>query len=75
MKRQADLWIGGTRVPPSTGKYFIDRNPEDDSTYAQVAEAGVADVERAVQAAQASFEAYRQTLAADREAWLSRAAA
>jgi acyl-CoA reductase-like NAD-dependent aldehyde dehydrogenase len=75
MKRQADLWIGGTRVPPTTGKYFIDRNPEDDSTYAQVAEAGVADVDRAVQAAQASFEAYRQTLAADREAWLSRAAA
>lgn len=73
--RRADLWIGGQRVPPSTGKYFIDRNPEDDSTYAQVAEAGVADVDRAVQAAQASFLDYRQTLAADREAWLCRAAA
>ena len=74
-ERRADLWIGGQRVPPSTGKYFIDHNPEDDSPYAHVAEAGASDVDRAVQAAQACFLDYRQTLAADREGWLSRAAA
>lgn len=74
-EQRADLWIGGKRVPSSTGKYFIDHNPEDDSTYAHVAEATVADVDRAVQSAQASFLENRQALAADREAWLSRAAA
>lgn len=74
-ERRVDLWIGGKRVPASTGRYFIDRNPEDDSTYAHVAEAGAADVDRAVQAAQAAFLEYRYTRAADREGWLSRAAA
>ncbi|QDX80252.1 aldehyde dehydrogenase [Denitratisoma sp. DHT3] len=70
-----DLWIGGQHVAPATGRYFIDRNPEDDAPYAQVAEAGADDVDRAVQAAHAAFDGYRRTLAADREAWLSRAAA
>lgn len=74
-ERAIDLWIGGARVAPSSGEYFIDRNPEDDSVYARVADANVADVDRAVQSAHAAFAAYSKTLAAEREAWLCRAAA
>jgi acyl-CoA reductase-like NAD-dependent aldehyde dehydrogenase len=74
-QHRADLWIGGQRLPPSSGRYFTDRNPEDDSTYAQIAEANAADVDRAVQAADQAFATTRATLAAEREAWLSRAAA
>ena len=69
-----DLWIGGARVPPSTGQYFIDRNPENDQPFARIAEASAADIDRAVQAAQAAFDENRNRLAADREAWLSKAA-
>lgn len=73
--RTIDLWIGGERVAPSSGRYFVDRNPEDDSPYARVAEGSAADVDRAVQSAHAAFAAYGRTLAAEREAWLCRAAA
>lgn len=74
-ERAVDLWIGGARVAPSSGEYFIDRNPEDDSAYARVAAANVADVDRAVRSAHAAFATYGKTLAAEREAWLCRAAA
>lgn len=70
-----DLWIGGCRVAPSSGRYFIDRNPEDDSPYAQVAEASAVDVDLAVRTAHETFGSFRKTLAADREAWLSKSAA
>lgn len=75
LDRKVDLWIGGARVAPSSGEYFIDRNPEDDSAYARVAAANAADVDRAVQSAHAAFAGYGKTLAAEREAWLCRAAA
>lgn len=26
-----DLWIGGERTPPSSGRYFTDNNPENDT--------------------------------------------
>lgn len=74
-ERAVDLWIGGARVAPSSGEYFVDRNPEDDSAYARVAAANVADVDRAVRSAHAAFATYGKTLAAEREAWLCRAAA
>lgn len=73
--RTIDLWIGSEHVAPSSGRYFVDRNPEDDSLYAQVAEGNAADIERAVQSAHATFASYGRTLAAEREAWLCRAAA
>ncbi len=69
-----DLWIGGRSVPARSGRYFDDRNPEDDSVLAQIAEGGVEDVDAAVRAADAAFTGYGRTLAAEREAWLSRAA-
>ncbi len=74
-KKPVDLWIGGARVAPSSGRYFIDRNPDNGQAYAEVAEGSAADIDRAVQAAQAAFATTRKTLAAEREAWLSRAAA
>lgn len=64
--RTIDLWIGGEHVAPSSGRYFVDRNPEDDSLYAQVAEGNAADIERAVQSAHATFASYGRTLAAER---------
>lgn len=74
-ERTVDLWIDGRRVAPLSGQYFVDRNPEDDSPYARVAAGSVADIDRAVHSAHAAFAAYGTTLAAEREAWLSRAAA
>lgn len=69
-----ELWIGGRHVAPTSGRYFEDRNPDDGAVLAQIAEAAVQDVDAAVQAAQAAFAGYGRTLAAEREAWLSRAA-
>lgn len=72
--KQVDLWIGGARVAPTSGRYFIDRNPEDDSPYAEVAEGGPQDIDSAVQAAEQAFQANRSRLAAEREGWLCKAA-
>ena len=69
-----DLWIGGRHVAPSSGRYFDDHNPDDDSVIAHIAEGSTADVDAAVNAAQAAFADYSRTLAAEREAWLCRAA-
>lgn len=75
-KRQPlDLWIGGERAAPTTGRYFVDRNPDTGQPFAEVAEGSAADIDRAVKTAQAAFAATSKTLAAEREAWLSRAAA
>ena len=69
-----DLWIGGARVAPTGGNYFIDRNPQDDSPYAEIAEGSAQDVDRAVRAAEAAFQANRHRLAGEREGWLCKAA-
>ena len=65
-----DLWIGGRHVAPSSGRYFDDHNPDYDSVIAHIAEGSTADVDAAVNAAQAAFADYSRTLAAEREAWL-----
>lgn len=70
-----DLWIGGERTPPSSGRYFTDNNPEDDTPYARVAEGDAADIDRAVKSAHEAFKTYGKSLAVEREAWLSKAAA
>lgn len=73
--RQTDLWIGGESVAASSGKYFDDLNPLDDSVYARIAEGTTGDIDRAVQAAHTAFADYKKSVAKDREAWLSKAAA
>lgn len=70
-----DLWIGGARVAPGTGRYFTDNNPDDDSCYARVAEGDANDIDRAVRNADEAFKTYGKTMALEREAWLSKAAA
>ena len=69
-----DHWIGGKHVKPQSKKYFDDFDPLDDTVYAKSALGTPDDVDRAVQAAQAAFPAMRDTLAAQREEWLFRAA-
>ncbi|MCB1678876.1 MAG: aldehyde dehydrogenase family protein [Halioglobus sp.] len=72
--KQSELWIGGEHVKPSSGKYFDDLNPLDDSLYSRVAEATAADMDRAVQVAHEAFLANKHLLAKDREVWFMRAA-
>ena len=67
-------WIGGVETPPASGMYFDDRNPTDDSLYAEAARGNPHDVEHAVGAAHAAFASYGESLAKDRERLLARAA-
>lgn len=71
---QVDAWIAGGFVPPSSGRYFDDRNPEDDSLYARAGLCTEQDVDRAVRAAHDAYQSYRLTAPKAREAWLIRAA-
>ena len=71
---QTELWIGGRHVAPSSGRYFDDLNPLDDSLYSRVAEATAEDMDFAVKTAQEAFKANRHRLAREREAWLMKAA-
>ncbi len=72
--RQTELWIGGEHVPPSSGKYFDDLNPDDDTVYSRVASGTAEDMDKAVRTAFAAFKSNQHWLAADRERWLSKAA-
>ena len=72
--KQLKHWIGGAEVEPESGAYFDDLNPEDDSLWARAADGTPADVDRAVQAAEAAFVAGRDVAVEDRERWLFRAA-
>ncbi len=72
--RTWDHWINGRPTAPESGQYIDDLNPEDDSVYARLASGSAADIDRAVQAAQAAFPAWSSTLAAEREAVLAKTA-
>lgn len=51
-----DAYIDGKRVPASSGKRFACVSPRDGAIVAEVAECGVEDVNRAVEAARRAFE-------------------
>jgi acyl-CoA reductase-like NAD-dependent aldehyde dehydrogenase len=68
-------WIGGIEVPPSAGGYFEDLDPDIDRPFALAARGTAADVDAAVQAAQAAFAAFSRAPVNFREGVLSRAAA
>jgi aldehyde dehydrogenase (NAD+)/phenylacetaldehyde dehydrogenase len=53
---QTDLFIGGEFAPSASGKRFATTNPATGETVAEIAEAGVEDLDRAVAAARAAFE-------------------
>ena len=57
LEKRYGLFIGGEFVAPKSRKYFETVNPATEETLAEVAEAGAADVEAAVTAAE---EAYRK---------------
>jgi acyl-CoA reductase-like NAD-dependent aldehyde dehydrogenase len=72
--KQSELWIGGEHVAPSSGSYFDDLNPLDDSLYSRVADATATDMDKAVQVAHEAFLANKHLLARDREVWFMNAA-
>lgn len=72
--RTWEHWINGKPTRSDSGQYLDDLNPDDDSVYAKLAAGTASDMDRAVQAAHAAFQTYSKSLAAEREAILSRAA-
>ena len=60
------LFIDGKFVDAESGETLATLNPHDNSTIAEVALAGKADVDKAVQAAQRAFPAWSRMPAADR---------
>src|SRR5258706_11608149 len=60
------LFIGGRFVDAQSGETLPSLNPHDNSTIADVAMAGKADVDRAVAAATKAFSAWSRMAAADR---------
>ena len=50
------MFINGEFVPSSDGKYFDTINPSNEKKIAEVAEAGKADIEKAVNSAQKAYE-------------------
>ena len=66
LRIQDRLFIGGEFVDALDGATFEDRNPHDGSVIANVARAGVADVDRAVAAATDAFPGWARLAAAAR---------
>lgn len=56
LKDQHELFIGGEFVKPEQGKYFDTINPATGKPIAKIAEAGKADVDKAVKAAREAYE-------------------
>jgi aldehyde dehydrogenase (NAD+) len=63
---QTRLFIGGEFVDALDGRTLPTLNPHDGTRLADVAEAGPADIDRAVTAAREAFPAWRDTPAAER---------
>jgi aldehyde dehydrogenase (NAD+) len=68
------LFVGGEFVPARSGKSFATINPATEETIAQVADAGEADVARAVEAARKALPAWSKTKPAERAKLLFRVA-
>ena len=56
LKNRYDLFINGKFVEPESGKYFDTINPANEQKIADVADAGEADVDKAVKAARHAYE-------------------
>jgi len=74
MQIQDKLFIGGRFVPAADGATLASLNPHDCSRLADVAMAGKADVDEAVEAARKAFPAWSRTSAAERGRLLYRLA-
>lgn len=60
-------WIGGERVPAASGATFTSLAPTDGTEICAVAKSAEADVNRAADVAAASFPAWRELAAAERQ--------
>ncbi|MEL0585910.1 MAG: aldehyde dehydrogenase family protein [Candidatus Thiodiazotropha sp. (ex. Lucinoma kazani)] len=72
--KQHELWIGGKHQMPSSGEYFDDLNPMDDSVIAKIASGTAEDVDKAVNNARVAFKRNKHRLAREREVWFMKAA-
>jgi len=66
MEIQDKLFIGGKFIPAEDGATLATVNPHDNSTLADVAMAGKADIDKAVAAAKAAFPKWSRMAAMDR---------
>ncbi|MEM7472947.1 MAG: aldehyde dehydrogenase family protein [Pseudomonadota bacterium] len=79
MKAETDVktlqhFVDGVWVDAENGATFEDLNPLDDSLYAYAAQGTGGDMRKAVQAAKAAFDSYKETTPTQRERWLLRVA-
>jgi aldehyde dehydrogenase (NAD+) len=75
LPQQYGLFIDGEFVPPISGTYFDTVNPATEEPIAQVAEAGTADVDRAVRAARRAYDtAWSRLHPAERAKYIYRVA-
>jgi aldehyde dehydrogenase (NAD+) len=63
---QTQLFINGCFVPAASGETLATLNPHDNSVIADVSMAGPADIDRAVEAAQAAFPTWSRLAAMER---------
>ena len=69
------LFIDGRWMPPESGAFFETVNPANETVLARVAQAGQADVDRAVRAARKAYDKYwRKLKSADRAKYIYRIA-
>ena len=69
------LFVDGQWIAPASGSYFETVNPANESRLAEVAQAGAADVDRAVRAARKAYDKYwRKMKPADRAKYVYRIA-
>jgi succinate-semialdehyde dehydrogenase/glutarate-semialdehyde dehydrogenase len=68
------IFIGGKWQEAETGRTFAVRNPATGETLGHVADGGVAEIRRAIEAAHAAFPSWAETTADRRAALLSNAA-
>jgi aldehyde dehydrogenase (NAD+) len=74
LAKRYDLFVGGKLVAPKSKRYFDTLNPATEEKLAEVAEAGEADVNAAVRAAETAFAKWRRTSPAERGKYLYRIA-
>ncbi len=74
LQKRYDLFIGGKFVAPKSGRYFDTVNPATEEKLAEVAEAGEADVEAAVRAAEVGLRAWSKLKPIERGKYLYRIA-
>lgn len=67
-------YINGAFVPPATGQYMENINPATGEVYGSIPMSGPADVDHAVEAAEAAFSSWSITAATDRFRILNRIA-